>query len=233
MKKFIVGLSIISCATAAHAEWSLRPYAQINAGLDSTTTSKTGHEVGKRIIQAIDPLAPDYLYRTNVAHAANIDTKKSTVDFGANIEVGGEFRYKWFYSAISFGYDLTTESSFNARLGGTYGNYTPYLKLGALLSNGYSVGTGLSYKLGQNIFLEFSYDMSKYSETHKGGTADAPYEHMDVFAPGSTDAGKLSSIEVWKSLNFIFLPDEYWLTDFNYKEKMTTHSFKTGIKYVF
>jgi hypothetical protein len=154
MKKLLT-LIMVLCSTSAYADWSLKPFAQLAVGLDYVSTHHTDNTF---------QLHTDVFVNGNDTTTINYYLPKGEFDenkfaLGVTPEIGGEFRYDWFYSALSVSYDTAFDFALNVRLGFKYEKFTPYLKAG--IGYGSSFGGGATYEYAKNIFWVIEYDMKE------------------------------------------------------------------------
>lgn len=226
-------LTVIS-ASKASAEWSIKPYAQVGAGINYLHGETKEHIVHHWQNWAY-PAAHYYFVHHN-------QTDLSRLSFGTTYELGGDFRYDWFYAALGVNYNtggntVKNWSSLSLKLGGTYKDVTPYVKFGALLHNktkfgsmdsGVVMGLGTSIKIHDNLYIDISYDMNKLKHN---ASLNGYYAANATYAKYLSPDGYFGTEEEMK----LFVGYEnYRLEDIiEYSRNMTNHTIRTGIKYVF
>ena len=226
-------LSVISISNA-NAEWSLKPYAQISAGVNLVQNKTKEHSIHHWQNWAY-PAAHYYFVHNN-------QTDLSRLSFGTTYELGGDFRYDWFYAALGVNYNtggntVKNWSSLSMKLGGTYKIITPYVKIGTLLHNktkfgsmdsGVVMGLGTSVKIHDNLYIDISYDMNKLKHN---ASLNGYYAANATYAKYLSPDGYFGTEEEMK----LFVGYEnYRLEDIiEYSRNMTNHTIRTGIKYVF
>lgn len=226
-------LTVIS-ASKASAEWSIKPYAQVGAGINYLHGETKEHIVHHWQNWAY-PAAHYYFVHNN-------QTDLSRLSFGTTYELGGDFRYDWFYAALGVNYNtggniVKNWSSISMKLGGTYKIITPYVKIGTLLHNktkfgsinsGILVGLGGSVKIFDNLYFDVSYDINKLkhranlSEYYAANRTYAKYLFPDGFF-GTEEEMKL-----------FFGYENHRLADIKEQSQdMMNHTLRTSLKYVF
>ncbi len=230
-------LTVIS-ATNANAEWSIKPYAQISAGVNLVQNKIKEHDIHHW--QNWFYPAAHYYFIYDSQHSG------SDKNFGTSFEIGSDFRYEWFYVALGINYNtggntVKNWSSLSLKFGGTYKGVTPYVKLGALLHNktkfgsmdsGAVIGLGTSVKIHDNLYIDISYDMNKLkNNADLGGYYAANAEYANNLFPD----GAFGTEEEMKSFGVYGVHREnYRLADIKEcGQNLTNHTIRTGIKYVF
>lgn len=226
-------LTIISTSKAS-AEWSIKPYAQVGAGINYLHGETKEHIVHHW--QNWFYPAMHYYFVYDSQHNDSDET------FGTSFEIGGDFHYEWFYAALGVNYNtggntVKNWSSLSLKLGGTYKDVTPYVKFGALLHNktkfgsmdsGVVMGLGTSVKIHDNLYIDISYDMNKLKHN---ASLNGYYAANATYAKYLSPDGYFGTEEEMK----LFVGYEnYRLEDIiEYSRNMTNHTIRTGIKYVF
>lgn len=230
-------LTVIS-ATNANAEWSIKPYAQISAGVNLVQNKIKEHDIHHW--QNWFYPAAHYYFIYDSQHSG------SDKNFGTSFEIGSDFRYEWFYVALGINYNtggntVKNWSSLSLKFGGTYKGVTPYVKLGAWLHNktkfgsmdsGAVIGLGTSVKIHDNLYIDISYDMNKLkNNADLGGYYAANAEYANNLFPD----GVFGTEEEMKSFGGYGVHREnYRLADIKEcSQNLTNHTIRTGIKYVF
>lgn len=226
-------LTVIS-ATNANAEWSIKPYAQISAGVNLVQNKIKEHDIHHWQNWYYSAAHYYFIYDSQYSDSGQ--------DFGTSFEIGGDFHYEWFYAALGVNYNtggntVKNWSSLSLKLGGTYKDVTPYVKFGALLHNktkfgsmdsGVVMGLGTSVKIHDNLYIDISYDMNKLKHN---ASLNGYYAANATYAKYLSPDGYFGTEEEMK----LFVGYEnYRLEDIiEYSRNMTNHTIRTGIKYVF
>lgn len=230
MKNLLI-FSLLIFAVPAYAGWSIKPYAQISGGFNNISEKYKNYEVHHWQNWAYADAHYYFIYPTELNTSGDA--------FGMTYEIGGEFRYKWFYSALGINYNTAGStikdwSMINARIGGTYDRFTPYLKIGALLHNktkygkmnpGISSGIGLAVKITDNLYWENSYYVNQLKST---ADLSSYYAANNDFITNMGGMGTEEQMEYFMGQPNIRLQDEQ-IQD----HKFTNNTFRTGIKYTF
>lgn len=231
---FTCVLLTVIAATNVNAEWSIKPYAQISAGVNLVQNKIKEHNIHHWQNWAYSAAQYYFIY----------DNKHTDSDkgFGNSFEIGGDFHYEWFYAALGLNYNtggniVKNWSALSLKLGGTYKFVTPYVKLGALLHNktkfgsmdsGIVIGVGTSIKIHNNLYIDISYDMNKLKHHARlDGYYIANAEYANNLFPGG-------SFGTEEEMKYFAGHLNYRLDDITkYSYDIKNHTIRTGLKYVF